>query len=132
VLLVPLVGRCDWDENRSCNPQLNLKHYGYYLSYACCKSRSTTVGMPSRRIFPLPLGLSTPKMACGKYYLDVIRIRYVSCISQVLVKFLYGHTIHACRTFVRHYLAIRSHYISSVQYLFNHPVLFTTSTLFRL
>jgi hypothetical protein len=29
-------------------------------------------------------------------------------------KILYSHTIHACRTFVRQYLTISPHYVSSV------------------
>jgi len=32
----------------------------------CCKNRSVVVGIPNSRVLPLPLGISTPLIGCGR------------------------------------------------------------------
>lgn len=60
---------------------------------ACCNSLSVTVGTPKNRVLPFPLGISTPRMGCGRYSIPLMdeysvvllcRICSVSSVTLIL------------------------------------------------
>ena len=70
---------------------------------ACCIILSTTVGMPSRRIFPPSLDISTLRTGYG---LADAFCQYVLLLQKIAERTGAVHTVYACSSLVAHYLLI--------------------------